>query len=177
MRTFTLVAMTALLLGTIAAAQNVTYDYDKSADFDGIRTYAWVRGTTVEDPLNHKRIVDAVNNQLAARELRRVEASARPDVLVAYHASFDRDLEIVGFASGWGGYRFGGTRSGSARAEEILVGTLAVDIVNASSKTILWRAMASKDIDVKASPEKREKNIIKTVDKLFSHYPIKRRTH
>jgi hypothetical protein len=100
-----------------------------------------------------------------------VAVDGTPDVLVAYHASFDRDLQINGFSSGWGGYRFGGTRTGSARAEEILVGTLAVDIVNAATKTIVWRGMATKEVDVKANPDKREKNINKAAEKLFKNYP------
>jgi hypothetical protein len=110
-------------------------------------------------------------NQLAANGLREVGTAANPDVFIAYHASFDTDLQIEGFSSGWGGYRFAGSRSGSARAEEILIGTLAVDMVDAANRTIVWRAMATKEIDVKANPEKREKNITKAVDKLFANSP------
>ena len=102
-----------------------------------------------------------------------METSANADLLVAYHATFDRDLQINGFSSGWGGYRFAGNRTGSARTEQILVGTLGVDLINAKSKTIVWRAMATKDVDVNAKPEKREKNIDKTVEKLFKNYPPK----
>jgi Domain of unknown function (DUF4136) len=121
MRAATLASAASLaLLGTIAHAQGVTYDFDRATDFSRIRTYAWVRGTPLGDELNHKRVVNAIDAQLASKGLTKVEASMNPDVLVAYHASFDRDLEINGFASGWGGYRFGGMRSGSARVEKIV---------------------------------------------------------
>ena len=163
-----------LVLSTIGLAQNVTYDFDKSMNFSSTQSYAWVRGAIVADELNHRRIINAVDAQLQARGLRKVEKSADPDLLVAYHASFDSDLQIVGFSSGWGGYRWGGTRTGTARAEEILTGTLAVDVVDADTKAIVWRAMASKEIDVKASPEKRERNINRAVEKIFSNYPIAR---
>ncbi|HET9270541.1 MAG TPA: DUF4136 domain-containing protein [Vicinamibacterales bacterium] len=166
-------AAAVAVLGTAVLAQSVTYDFDKSADFNRFRTYAWVRGTVLQDELNHDRIVSAVNAQLALRGLHQVAVGARPDVLVAYHASFDRDLQITGFGSGWGGYRFAGSRSGTARTEEILTGTLALDMVDATAKTIVWRAVASKDVDVKASPEKREKNINRAVEKLFKTYPKK----
>ena len=43
--------------------------------------------------------------------------------------------------------------------------------MDASTKAIIWRGMASKDIDVKAKPEKREKNINRTAEKLFKNYP------
>jgi len=172
MRITTFVSAAALaLVGTVTLAQSVTYDFDKSANFSRFRTYAWVRGTVLSDELNHNRVVNAVNAQLAAKGLTRVETAARPDLLVAYHASFDRDLQITGFSSGFGPYRFGPGRTGVARTEQILTGTLAVDIVNASTSAIVWRAMVSKEIDVKADPAKRERNINRAAARLFSNYP------
>jgi hypothetical protein len=66
-------------------------------------------------------------------------------------------------------------RSGTARAEEILVGSLVIDVVDARTRTIVWRGMASKDIDVDASAEKRDKNINKAAEKLFKNYPPKQK--
>jgi hypothetical protein len=171
MRIATLIGTAGLLLSTAARAQEVTYDYDKTADFAALKSYAWARGTPVGDELNHKRIVAAVEAQLAAKGLHPVEPGGTPDVLVAYHAIFGRDVEVTGMSSGWGAYRWAPSRSGSARAQEILVGALVVDMVDARSRTIVWRGVASKDVDVKASPEKREKNINKAAEKLFQHYP------
>jgi hypothetical protein len=172
MRIATFVSAASLaLMGTVALAQSVTYDFDKAANFARFRTYAWVRGTVLADEINHNRVVNAVSAQLAAKGLARVERHANPDLLVAYHASFDRDLQISGFASGWGPYGFGGNRSGSAWAEEILTGTLAVDIVDASTNTIVWRGMVSKEIDVKADPDKRERNINRATERLLKNYP------
>ena len=174
MRRPTLVTTIAVgLLSTIALAQNVTYDFDKATDFAKFKTYTWVRGTNLSDQLNHQRIVNAVDVQLSAKGLTKVESSANPDMLVAYHASFDKDLQINGFSSGWGGYRIGGTRTGTARAEEILIGTLVVDMVNAQTKTIVWRGTATKEVDVNAKPDARDKNINKAADKLFKNYPPK----
>ncbi len=175
MRIATLATTAALmLLGTIITAQNVTYDVDRTANFSMFRTYAWVQGNRVGDELNHRRIVTAIDTQLARKGFAKLETAASADVLVAYHASFDEDLQVSGFSSGWGAYRFGGSRSGSARVEEILIGTLAVDMMDAKTKSIVWRAMASKEIDVKASPEKRDKSINKAAEKLFKNYPSKK---
>ena len=172
MRITTLTTTLAVtLLGTIALAQTVTHDFDRAANFSSYRSYAWVRGTNLDDPLNHNRIVRAVDSQMASKGLSFVDASANPDLLVAYHARFDQSLEINGFSSGWGGYRFGATRSGSARADQITVGTLVIDLVDAKTKTIVWRGMASKDLDPNAKPEKRDKNINQAAAKLFKHYP------
>jgi hypothetical protein len=166
-----LLATGLALIGSGAAAQDVSYDYDKGADFSRLRTYAWVPGHSLKDELNHKRVVAAIDAELASKGLVRVEPGANPDMLVAYHATFDKDLRITAFSSGWGGYRFGGTRSGSATIDTILNGTLVVDIVEAKTGSIVWRGVASKEVDVKADPEKRDKNIRKAAEKLLKSYP------
>jgi hypothetical protein len=111
------VAAAVVALGTVTLAQSVTYDFDRSTDFSRLRTYAWVRGTRLDDELNHQRVLRAVDAQLALKGLAKV--AARPDLLVAYHATFDRDLQINGFSSGFGPYRFGGSVTGSARGEAV----------------------------------------------------------
>lgn len=166
-----IIAASMAMVATTLLAQNVTYDYDKTADFKSFKTYAWVKGTVLTDPINHNRVVGAVNTQLVSRGLRELAPLANPDVLVAYHASFDRDLQVTGFSSGWGPYRFGAGATGVARTEQILVGTLAVDIVDARTRTIVWRGVAVKDVNVNAKPEEREKNIARATAKLFKNYP------
>lgn len=174
MRSKAIVAAIAIAcMSAVAFAQNITFDFDRSANFGKFKTYTWVRGTNVADELNHKRVTRAIETQLAAKGLSPVQATENPDLLVAYHATFDNDIQINGFSSGFGPYRFGGTRSGTAIVDEILVGTLAVDLVDASSKTIVWRGVAVKEVNVKANADKRDKNINKAAEKLFRHYPPK----
>jgi hypothetical protein len=105
--------------------------------------------------------------QLSARGFAKVEAAAGPDVLVSDHASFDKNLQINAFGSG---PRIG-MRSGTATVEEIVVGTLAIDVMDAQTKNIVWRGTASGELDAKASPEKKEKNINKAAEKIFKKYP------
>jgi hypothetical protein len=170
-RTF-LTLIGCALLGAVMFGQTLSYDFDRSANFGGFKTYSWVKGTNPLDAINHQRVMGAIDAQLALKGLARVDHN--PDMLVAYHATFDQDLRIDGFSSGWGGYRFGGMRNGTATVDEILVGTLAVDLVDARSQSIVWRGVASKEINPKVSPEKREKNINKAAEKLFKNYPPKR---
>ena len=159
-----------MLLGTIALAQSVTYDYDRAANFSKYKTYAWTRGTELTDELNHARVVRAIDGALVAKGLARVEPSGNPDVLVAYHASFDRNLEIIGSAHGWGPFGLG-DRSGSARVQPVLVGTLVVDISDARTSALVWRSVASSDIRPNDKPEAREKKITKATEKMFKNYP------
>ena len=126
-------------------------------------------GNDVPDELNHKRIMRAVEDQLMAKGLAKVDRQGRPDMFVAYHASFDRDLKITGFGSGLP-YRFGGGTI-SARAEEVVKGTVVIDLVDAGSRTLVWRATATRDLDLGANAEKRDRNIAKTAEKMFKNYP------
>ena len=174
MRFATLVGIAGVaLMSTTAFAQSVSYDYDRSADFGGYKTYSWVPGTSVDDVLNHKRIMSAVDAQMALKGFTRVERATNPDILIAYHATFSKNLEINGFSSGWGGYRFGPGQTHRARVDEIVTGTLVIDLVDARSNTIVWRGTATKEIDVDAKPENRDKSINKAAEKLFKNYPTK----
>ena len=164
MRIATLIGMAGLLLSTNAWAQDVTYDYDKTADFTALTTYAWVNGTRVGDELNHQRIVSAVDSQLAAKGVHEVEAIANAELLVTYHALVTHEVAVSG-------NRLGVNRWASARVQDVPVGALVVELTDASTHAVVWRGIASKDLDVKASPEQREKNINKAVEKLFKHYP------
>jgi hypothetical protein len=172
MRTTTwLTTLGLTLLSATASAQNVTYDYDKGADFGAIKTYAWTVGATLPDELNHKRVVGAIEAQLAAKGLTRVAADANPDVLVAYHAAFDRNVRVSAYASDFGGWRFGGSRTGTANVNEIVNGTLVVDITDPEHSALIWRGMARKELDLEADPEKRDRNMNKAAEKLFKNYP------
>jgi hypothetical protein len=174
MRTATYLTCVCLtLVGTMALAQSVTYDYDRAANFSKYRTYAWSRGTGLTDELNHARVVRAIDAALVGKGLMHVETSANPDVLVAYHASFDKNLEITGSAHGWGPIGLGGDRFGSARVQPVVVGSLVVDISDARTKAIVWRSLASSDIRPTDKPETRDKKIAKATEKMFRNYPPK----
>jgi hypothetical protein len=171
MRLATLVAALGFALASAtASAQSVTYDYDRSADFSKVRTYTWAPGVYAGDEFTHRRIVAAIDSQLAVKGLRKVDARRDADVLVAYGAALDEDVRIDATSSAWGAWRVG-NRTGSAPAETIVNGTLVLALVDARTEAPLWRGMARKEIDVKASPEKRDRSVNKAVEKLLEHLP------
>ena len=154
-------------------SQTVTYDYDHTAAFSTYKRYAWTRGTELSDELNHARVVRLVDAQLMAKGLTRVEPGDSPDVLVAYHTSFDQNLRIDGFSSGWGPMGLGPDRFGSATVQKVLVGTLVVDIIDARARRLAWRGLASGDIKPGDKPDQRDKKLAKATEKMFRNYPPK----
>jgi hypothetical protein len=167
----TLAASALTLLGTMALSQSVTFDYDRTTNFSAYKSYAWTRGTELPDELNHARIVRSIEARLLQQGLARVEPGDSPDVLVAYHTSFDKDLRIDAFSTGWGPFGLGPDRYGSARVQDILVGTLVVDITDARTRALVWRGMVSGDIKPNDKPEQRDKKLAKAMEKMFRNYP------
>ena len=171
MRIPTLMSLAVLMMvATRAMAQDVTWDYAKGTDFTRLKTYAWTAGHPLPDPMNDQRIVSAIEAQLAAKGFTKVDASDQVDALVAYHAALAKDFALNEFGSG-GGFFFGGTWTNRARLEEITVGSLVVDVVDARSGNIIWRGIATKDIDLNAKPASRDKQVNSAMTKLFKHYP------
>ena len=165
------------LAPALAFAQKTSYDFDKGANFGGFHTYALKEGTPAGNSLVDKRLVEAIQTQLAARGLK--PDAANPDLFVVYHVAVDKKQELTGYTTGYGGYggygwRWGGGMSTTnVQVNEILVGTLIIDMASAASKELVWRGMGVKEIDPQAKPDKRDKNINNVVTKILKNYPPK----
>jgi hypothetical protein len=173
-------ALAVAALPAIAAAQKTTYDFDKSAPFANYKTYSMKDGTPTGQPLIDKRIEAAIEAQLEARGF--VRNDKVPDVVVTYHVAFNEEKDISSFSSGpmYGGYGYGygwgggwGTTTTDVRVRNILIGTLAIDILDANKKEIAWRGLGTKEVNTSAKPDKRDENIGKAVEKIFKNYPPK----
>jgi hypothetical protein len=160
-------AVTALiLLGTGTAAQDISIDYSK-ADFGRFNTYAWKSGHPVEDELLNQSIVSSIDAQLLAKGLRKASPGEDPGVLVSYDVVFDHDIRGMGFKDGLRNLHW---RSGS---KYVLMGMLVINLVESDTGALMWRGMASGDVDANASPQKHDKKIHEVVQKIFRSYPPK----
>jgi hypothetical protein len=162
----------ALLLPSLALAQKTSYDYDKSTNFSTFHSYALKEGTPVGNSLIDNRIIEALNAELAAKGLTKTDTN--PDLFVTYHVAFDKQKDISAWSSGVGPYGWHyGMGSTDVQVREILIGTLVVDMADAKRKEVVWRGVATKEIDTQAKPEKRDKNIREAVKKVLKNYPPK----
>ena len=161
------IAVTALiLLGTGAVAQEVAIDYSK-ADFAHFKTYAWVRGHSVGDEYLNQCIISSIDAQLSAKGLTKVSPGENRDVVVSYDVVFDRDVRGTGFKDGLRNLRW---KSGS---KYVVIGMLVINLKEPDTGEMLWRGMASGDVDENASPEKHDRKIYEVVQKIFRGYPPK----
>src|SRR6185295_9186489 len=82
-----------LVLSSSVAGQKVAVNYDKTFNFANVKTYSWDRGMAARNPNIDRLIVAAVENELAARGLTKVDSAA--DVIVVYAAAVGIDLHMT----------------------------------------------------------------------------------
>lgn len=163
---------------TLACDLKTTVDYDRDTDFSAVKTYAWADQEQTEiNDLNQKRVVSAVESQLALKGLKPVDSN--PDVYVAYFTDDDEQVEVdtthMGYDYGpgmyWDPYWGGGMGMGTStsRVRKYTMGTLVVDLYDADEKQLVWRGAVTATVD--EDPRKLEKKINKGVAKLFKKYP------
>jgi uncharacterized protein DUF4136 len=171
-KTVTLLAA-FLLMAACAYGQDVHYNYDRSANFAGYKTYQWVDipGGSVPDQLVHQAIKQATEEQLALKGLTRVENNA--DLYIGYQVviNLEKSVSLWGDGPGWWDGPWGGTRSMQGQTSTIPVGILVMDVYDVGRKQLVWRGDAIKTIDLKKEPEKNYRNLQKVMAKLFKNYP------
>ncbi len=153
-------------LTTTSFASRVSTDYDHAAKFGSYKTYSWTKIATVNS-IWDARVKNAVNKELAARGWTQVPSGG--DVSVVAVASTRTEQQLYTNYNGFGGRRFGGFGGATTTVDNYKVGTLVVDIFDAGSKNLIWRASASDTLS--DNPEKNTKNLDKGVQKMFSHFP------
>lgn len=164
------------LLGVGLFAQDVQFDYDRSANFAAYKTYQWVdyKEVPVGDQLLDQDIKRAVDAQLAGKGLRRVESGG--DLVVGYQAAVTHEKSYYSMG-GWGPWGWGGPLLGNwgnapvTTTATIDVGKLVIGMFDTASKRLVWRGSASKTLDIKKDPDKNYRALEKAVAKLFRNYP------
>jgi hypothetical protein len=167
----------ALIFAGTVQAQKVNTDYDKAANFSSYHTYAWTKGTPAPNPLMDERVINNIDQQLAAKGLSKATDPEKADMLVSYHAAVGHRTQLdttnMGGWGGWGGYRGYGGMGGmsTTTVNNIPVGELIVLLGDAKTHKVIWRGTASDTLSDK--PEKNAKKIEKATSKMFSRYPPK----
>ena len=172
MRKFAL-AVALSLFSAAVFAQDVKTDFDKNANFGAIKTFAAKIGTSWNNPIGEKRVMDEITQALTEKGWTKAEPD-KADALVVLHGATETQKTLNTFYSGggYGGYGWrGGTGMGTATTteSEYIVGTLVVDIFDAKTKQLMFRGTAQDELSDK--PEKNVKKLAKASDKMFKDFP------
>ncbi len=172
-----------LLLAGTASAQDVRYNYEKSADFTKYKTYKWVEmKTSDKDAMVDSQIKSTIDAELATKGLTKTESDSA-DLYVGYQVAINTEKQVntfssdFGYGGGWGYYGRGyggmGSTTATSTTSTLYVGSLQLDFYDVSKKQAVFRAVGTKTLDAKAKPEKRQKNLAKAVKKMLKEYPPK----
>jgi hypothetical protein len=182
MKRVTLICFALLLvLAGRALGQDVRYNFSKDTDFSKFKTYKWVaiKDAQKVDDITDKQIKDAVDSVLATKGLEKTD-SDNADLYIGYQAAIGQEKQYTSFNTGWGygpgwggGWYGGGMNSGmtTGTTSTIYTGQLSLDMYNRDGHDLVWRGVASKTIDTKAKPDKRQKNLDKAAAKMLKNYP------
>jgi hypothetical protein len=164
------------VIGVCAAslsAQKVTTDYDKTRDFYRIHTYFWANVKAPND-LWTQRIKDSVNAQMDAKGWKMVDESSAEVALSALGTTQDQhqlNTYYSGMGGGWGYRGFGGMGTATTTMTDYKTGTLVLDMFDTKSKQLIWRGVGTDS--VAGDPDKNQKKLVKTVQKMFKNFPPK----
>src|SRR5262249_23166675 len=140
--------MLALVLGFAvahAAAQEVTYNFDRDTDFSKFLSYKWVDIKSVQqvDYLTKRQIAIVIDAELAKKGLFKTE-SDYADLYIGYQTALSRQTQWMAYRDGWG-YGPGWSGGLASRAEAAIhAGALDVDIYAATQKKLVGRGAVPK---------------------------------
>lgn len=160
------------LLAGCASGPLVQTDRDPSADFQHYRSYGWKQEPAISNPLLKQRVVAAVDAELAAKGWRQAP-EAQADLLLVGNVSSRDDIAMDYYYndvawSGWD-WRWGGAGMHRIDVHTFKVGTLILDVFDATTKRAIWRATA--EGTVPASEAHRSEDAMDAVHRMFADFP------
>jgi hypothetical protein len=164
-------ALFVLAISTVLA-QNVSFD--KKADFFKYKTYKWVPIPNAQavDELTAEQLTGTLEVELAKKGLTKTQ-SEKADLYIGYQIAGGNGKKAhIGLAYGSG--VAGSNASGAATTTTVHSGELVLDMYDSSSKQLVWRGVVSNPVDREAKPDKRQKHMDQTVQKLLKDYPPKK---
>jgi hypothetical protein len=182
MKKFAVLVFSLFVLGaTVTVAQDVRYDFDKDKDFSKYKTYKWVpiKGADQPDELTTRQVTAAFDTELATKGFTKTDSDTA-DLYIGFQTAIGSEKQFTsystdwGYGGGWGRGWYGGGMGSSTTygsTSTVYVGQLDVSVYDPAQKQMVWRGVATKTLDPKAKPEKKQKNIVKAVQKLLKNFP------
>jgi hypothetical protein len=160
-------------------------DFDPSVDFKRFKTYSFVQALELEksgilnDPEIRERLRNFVAGGLDPRGLREVPRDEPFDLAVRYWVAVrNKESVSVSFSTdptyiGWGGYPPYWTGAWAYHYEEYVIkryreGTLIVDLIDPSTKELVWRTFFQRDLSDRVKAYKKLKE---DLAKSFAKFP------
>lgn len=174
MKTIKFLPLIFLFTFASCSSVRVASDFDKNADFNQYKTYAFFKSgidkVEISD-LDKRRILTAIDTELASKGFTK---SDNPDLLINIFTKSRQQVDINQFNSGWGyGWGWGwnpwmwGGRSTSVSTST--EGTLYIDLIDAKKKELVWQGEGVGVLT--QNMKKKDERIQEFVQKILAKYP------
>lgn len=188
LKAFALPLLFLIVLSSCSSVRVVS-DYDKEANFNEYRSYAFYK-TGIDraqiSDLDKKRILKAIDSELGSRGFVK---SQEPDLLISIFTKEREQVDVYNNNFGWGGWGWGGFGWGgfynpwlwgpgwgwgggfgpnvSTRTE----GSLYIDLIDTKSKELVWQGRGAGTLNNIKNIEKKEQRIREFVSEILEAYP------
>ena len=164
----------AILAATACSSSRLSSSavYDRNVNFSKYRTFSYLDVQRLRGELVGRRVHQALTDALMARGLQ--ENNISPDLWFAPHIRLTREAEIHTYDKGWGyGWRWRRPGQTVTTVEQIPVGTLIVDLVDATRMELVWRGTATDTFKPDATPAEKEEALSRAIAKMLEGFPPK----
>ena len=170
----TLPVLLLLLAVTSCTSVRVVSDYDRNADFNAYKTFAFYK-TGIDkaeiSDLDKRRILRAIESELIAKGFTKSE---NPDLLVSIFTKSREQVNVYnngfgpyGYGWGWSPYYWNNYNTVSTSTE----GSLYIDLIDANKKELIWQGKGSGYLSSSSNIEKKEARIKEFVAEIMAKYP------
>jgi len=162
--------MMAALLVAACSGMQVESNLEPGVSFDGLGTYSWTMLGDAEgdvqlatNPLMRRRLIQAVDDQLAARGYARVDEKG--DFVVTFYTFSEKQVQWEQFD----------VTTRTLYRNPVYVnswdqGTLVISAVEPNGEKLLWVGWASDALDP-GKPDKNEKQMNEAITKIMADFP------
>ncbi len=177
-RSLVLMIVVVLSGALSASAQKVSVGADPSVNLTTYKTYKWDQGSSGANPVVNQLIIAAVDAQMAAKGLTKVETD--PDLLLSAFAWTESDMQVSN--PSWSPSLNSIATGVAVNSQSWVVtkGTLVISMADAEKKNEVWRGTATDTMKHGPTADKvkdaktAEKPIKKAVEKMFKQFPVKK---
>ena len=170
------ILLVAFLL-TSCSSVRVASDYDRAADFNSYKTFAFFK-TGIDkaeiSDLDKRRILRAIEAEMMAKGFTKSE---NPDLLVSIFTKSQERVNVYNNTWGLGGWGWGGFGPGwgwgwnQPMVSTSTQGTLFIDLIDANKKELVWQGRGVGTLNNTKNIEKKEERIREFVSHILKEYP------
>lgn len=172
-----------LLFLSSCTSVRVLSDYDKNANFNSYKSYAFYK-TGIDkaqiSDLDKKRILHAIDAEMSAKGFVKSE---NPDILVSIFTKEREQVDIYnnfwgggGLGWGWSPFYWGGGfgpgwGGGGNNVTTQTKGSLYIDLIDTKNKELIWQGKGDGSLNNTKNIEKKEMRIKEFVAEIMTQYP------